>query len=78
MQTTMVPEQVKTQKIQAKVQVSRPEDKDVIFTIGSALEDFILLYFVLVRNILADMRTGYGCILFLAVNIRSTPLGWAR
>ncbi|GKA61239.1 DNA helicase [Tanacetum coccineum] len=51
MHTTMVLEQVKTQKIQAEVQVSRPEDKDVIFSFESALEDFILLYFVLVRNI---------------------------
>ncbi|GKB89335.1 hypothetical protein Tco_0961607 [Tanacetum coccineum] len=51
MQTTIVPEQVKIQKIQAGVQVSRLEDKDVIFSIGSALEDFILLYFVIVRNI---------------------------
>ncbi|GKD78219.1 hypothetical protein Tco_1340840 [Tanacetum coccineum] len=42
MQTIIVPEQVKTQKIQAGVQVSRLEDKDVIFSIGSALEDFIL------------------------------------
>ncbi|GJZ22974.1 hypothetical protein Tco_0560013, partial [Tanacetum coccineum] len=36
--TTMVPEQVKTKKIQAGVQVSRLEDKDVIFSIGSALD----------------------------------------
>ncbi|GJU75520.1 hypothetical protein Tco_1272590 [Tanacetum coccineum] len=47
----IVAEQVKTQKIQAGVQVSRLEDKDVIFNIGSALKDFIMLYFVLVRNI---------------------------
>ncbi|GJZ77888.1 hypothetical protein Tco_0642560 [Tanacetum coccineum] len=51
MYNTMVPKQVKTQKIQAGVQVSRLEDKDIIFSIGSALEDFILLYFILVRNI---------------------------
>ncbi|GJT68599.1 hypothetical protein Tco_1020079 [Tanacetum coccineum] len=38
MHTTMVPEQVKTQKIQVGVQVSRLEDKDVIFSIGSALD----------------------------------------
>ncbi|GJX29614.1 hypothetical protein Tco_0237693 [Tanacetum coccineum] len=43
MHTTMVPEQVKTKKIQAGVQVSRLEDKDVIFSIGSAL-DVILFY----------------------------------
>ncbi|GJT27230.1 retrovirus-related pol polyprotein from transposon TNT 1-94, partial [Tanacetum coccineum] len=51
MQTTIVPEQVKTQKIHAGVQVSRLEGKDVIFSIASALEDFILLDFVIVRNI---------------------------
>nr|GEV05971.1 reverse transcriptase domain-containing protein [Tanacetum cinerariifolium] len=44
MHTTMVPEQVKTQKIQAGVQVSRLEDKDVIFNIGSALDAIIFLY----------------------------------
>ncbi|GJU94939.1 hypothetical protein Tco_1319695 [Tanacetum coccineum] len=43
MHTTMVPEQVKTQKIQAGVQVSRLEDKDVIFSIGSALDVISLL-----------------------------------
>ncbi|GJW59307.1 DNA/RNA polymerases superfamily protein [Tanacetum coccineum] len=42
MHASMVPEQVKPQKIQAGVQVSRLEDKDVIFSIGSAL-DVILL-----------------------------------
>ncbi|GJY31230.1 hypothetical protein Tco_0414725 [Tanacetum coccineum] len=40
--TTMVPEQVKTQKIQAGVQVSRLEDKDVISSIGSALNVILL------------------------------------
>ncbi|GJZ49096.1 retrovirus-related pol polyprotein from transposon TNT 1-94 [Tanacetum coccineum] len=43
MHTTMVPEQVKTKKIQAGVQVSRLEDKDVIFSIGSALD--VTLFF---------------------------------
>ncbi|GKC68012.1 hypothetical protein Tco_1100610, partial [Tanacetum coccineum] len=52
MHNTMVPEQVKTQKIQDRVQVSRLEDKDVIFSIGSALEDFIfMLYLYLLGNI---------------------------
>ncbi|GKA18741.1 hypothetical protein Tco_0698656 [Tanacetum coccineum] len=41
MYTTMVPEQVKPQKIQAGVQVSRLEDKDVIFSTGSALDVII-------------------------------------
>ncbi|GJZ15979.1 RNA-directed DNA polymerase, eukaryota, reverse transcriptase zinc-binding domain protein [Tanacetum coccineum] len=50
-ETSSKRKQVKTQKIQAGVQVSRLEDKDVIFSIESALEDFILLYFVIVRNI---------------------------
>ncbi|GKA33220.1 hypothetical protein Tco_0719587 [Tanacetum coccineum] len=51
MHTTMVPEQVKTQKIQAGVQVSRQEDTNVIFSIGSTMEDFILFAILLVRNI---------------------------
>ncbi|GKA13394.1 hypothetical protein Tco_0693040 [Tanacetum coccineum] len=38
MYTTMVPDQVRTQKIQAGVQVSRLEDKDVIFNTRSTLE----------------------------------------
>ncbi|GJR88904.1 hypothetical protein Tco_0212915 [Tanacetum coccineum] len=51
MHTTMVLEQAKTQKIQAGVKVLRLEDKDVIFSIGSTLEDFIMLFFVIVRNV---------------------------
>ncbi|GJR15961.1 hypothetical protein Tco_0798613 [Tanacetum coccineum] len=47
-------EQVKTQKIQAGVPVSRLKDKDVIFSIGSTLEDFILFVFILVRNIVSE------------------------
>ncbi|GJV45054.1 succinate-semialdehyde dehydrogenase, mitochondrial-like protein [Tanacetum coccineum] len=55
MQTTMVPEQVETQKSQAEVQVSRPKDKDVIFSIGSALENFILgVFLFLFRNIVSN------------------------
>ncbi|GKB61345.1 hypothetical protein Tco_0917531, partial [Tanacetum coccineum] len=45
-------QQVKTQKSQAGVQVSRLEDKDVIFSIGSTLEDFICVVYVLDRNII--------------------------
>ncbi|GJT53817.1 hypothetical protein Tco_0988871 [Tanacetum coccineum] len=56
----MVPKQVKTQKIQAGLQVSRVEDKDVIFSIRSALEDFIMLYFVLVRNIVSPLESDLG------------------
>ncbi|GJV53021.1 hypothetical protein Tco_1448762 [Tanacetum coccineum] len=51
MHTKMVPYQVKSQKIQVGVQVSRLKDKDVIFSIGSTLEVFILFVFVLDRNI---------------------------
>ncbi|GJU67782.1 hypothetical protein Tco_1254041, partial [Tanacetum coccineum] len=78
MHTTMVPEQVKTMKIQAGAKVSRPEELrrhlqlwkcfgrlyyivivlvrnienlEDIFSFGSALEDFICVVFVLVRNI---------------------------
>ncbi|GJT95124.1 hypothetical protein Tco_1090642 [Tanacetum coccineum] len=43
MHTTMVPEQVKTQKIQARVQVSRQEDTNVIYSFGSTLEVLIVL-----------------------------------
>ncbi|GJY08116.1 hypothetical protein Tco_0375170 [Tanacetum coccineum] len=49
MHTTMVPAQVKTLKIQVEVQVSGPED---IFSIGRALEDFILLYLYLLGTLL--------------------------
>ncbi|GJX40982.1 ribonuclease H-like domain-containing protein [Tanacetum coccineum] len=50
MHTTMVPEQVKILKIEAGVQVSRPEDAKDIFSIGSTLEDLIFVVFVPVRN----------------------------
>ncbi|GKG49920.1 hypothetical protein Tco_0518694, partial [Tanacetum coccineum] len=46
MHTTMVPEQVKTNEIQAGVQVSRPEGTDDIFSIGNALEDIYFVVFV--------------------------------
>ncbi|GJX63934.1 hypothetical protein Tco_0296834 [Tanacetum coccineum] len=58
MHTTMVPDQVRTQKIQAGVQVSRLEGKDVIFSIGSTLEVFILVVFVLDRNICKKVDEG--------------------
>ncbi|GKF86269.1 hypothetical protein Tco_0254096, partial [Tanacetum coccineum] len=51
MHNIMVPEQVKTLKIQAGVQVFRPEDTEDIFSIESAMEDFITVVFVLVKNI---------------------------
>ncbi|GJW47209.1 hypothetical protein Tco_0078855 [Tanacetum coccineum] len=73
MQTTIVPEQVKTQKIHAGVQVSRLEGKDVIFSIASALEDFILLDFVIVRNIVEFKRislTGFRSCTTLLVTER--------
>ncbi|GJS39976.1 putative RNA-directed DNA polymerase [Tanacetum coccineum] len=50
MHTTMVPVQVKTLKIQAGVQVSRPEYAEDIFSIGRTLEDVIFVVLVLVRN----------------------------
>ncbi|GKB54547.1 hypothetical protein Tco_0905300 [Tanacetum coccineum] len=56
--------------MQAGVQVSRLEDKDIIFSIGSALEDFILLYFVIVRNIDSDMEQAS-----LKINVPSLGLG---
>ncbi|GJX11500.1 hypothetical protein Tco_0201359 [Tanacetum coccineum] len=51
----MVLEQLKTLKIQVGVQASRREDAEDIFSIGSALEDFISVVFVLVRNIIYSM-----------------------
>nr|GEW90979.1 zinc finger BED domain-containing protein RICESLEEPER 2 [Tanacetum cinerariifolium] len=48
---TRVRVQVKTLKIQAGVQVSRPEDTYDIFSIGSALKDIYFIVFVLGRNI---------------------------
>ncbi|GJV29912.1 hypothetical protein Tco_1386360 [Tanacetum coccineum] len=54
MHNTMVPEQVKTQKIQDGVQVSRLEDKDVIFSIGSALEDFIFMLYLYLLGTLPE------------------------
>ncbi|GJZ69644.1 ribonuclease H-like domain-containing protein [Tanacetum coccineum] len=54
MQHELVPEQVKTQKIQAGVQVSRLEDKDVIFSIGSAMENIISLLESLWVTIIID------------------------
>nr|GEU82854.1 hypothetical protein [Tanacetum cinerariifolium] len=58
MHSTMVPEQVKTQKIQAGVQVSTLEDKDVIFSTGSALEDFIscILYLNIIQAVVQVSR----------------------
>ncbi|GJU98944.1 hypothetical protein Tco_1328215 [Tanacetum coccineum] len=50
MHTTMVPEQVRIRDSKLSTR-SKLEDKDVIFSIGNALEDFILLYFILDRNI---------------------------
>ncbi|GJX35257.1 hypothetical protein Tco_0246814 [Tanacetum coccineum] len=53
-ETLPIRKQVKIQKIQAGVPVSRLKGKDVIFSIGSTLEDFILFVFVLVRNIVSE------------------------
>ncbi|GKD78793.1 hypothetical protein Tco_1341414 [Tanacetum coccineum] len=43
MHTTMVPEQVKTMKIQAEYTFQDKENSEDIFSFGSALKDFILL-----------------------------------
>ncbi|GJT03157.1 hypothetical protein Tco_0824326 [Tanacetum coccineum] len=59
MHSKMDPEQVKTLKIQAGVQVSRPKDAEDIFSIGSALKDFISVVFVLVRNIELSKASDY-------------------
>nr|GEZ33980.1 hypothetical protein [Tanacetum cinerariifolium] len=44
MHTAMVPEQVKTIKIQARIQVLRPRDSEDNFSFGSALEDGEVVY----------------------------------
>ncbi|GJT42477.1 hypothetical protein Tco_0951192 [Tanacetum coccineum] len=46
--------QVETKKIQAGVQVSRLEDKDVIFSFEAPWMSFYFVVFVLVRNIIED------------------------
>ncbi|GJY34486.1 hypothetical protein Tco_0418955 [Tanacetum coccineum] len=46
--TTMVSVQVKTQKIQAGVQVQDQEYSEDIFSFGSAFKDFIMLYLYLI------------------------------
>ncbi|GKA36182.1 hypothetical protein Tco_0722673 [Tanacetum coccineum] len=51
MHTKMVQEQVNTMKIQAEIQVLRRGELRDNFSCGSALEDYITLLFVLVRNI---------------------------
>ncbi|GKB85130.1 RNA-directed DNA polymerase, eukaryota, reverse transcriptase zinc-binding domain protein [Tanacetum coccineum] len=51
MHTTMVPEQVKTQKIQAGVQVSRQKVTNVIFSIRSTLEVLIVLLLKMLRMV---------------------------
>ncbi|GJS59917.1 hypothetical protein Tco_0654701 [Tanacetum coccineum] len=60
----MVPEQVKTKKIQAGVQVSRLEDKDVIFSIGSALDVILFCCICMDGNIVkrkyVARNTGNG------------------
>ncbi|GJX93587.1 hypothetical protein Tco_0348173 [Tanacetum coccineum] len=63
MHTIMVPEQVNTQKSQAGVQVSRLEDKDVIFSTGSTLEVFILFVFILDRNIIHEREQDQRALL---------------
>ncbi|GKA98384.1 hypothetical protein Tco_0826321 [Tanacetum coccineum] len=51
MHNTMVPEQVKIHRIQARVQVSRLEDKKSSVALEALQMNFIFLYFILVRNI---------------------------
>nr|GEU35319.1 zinc finger BED domain-containing protein RICESLEEPER 2-like [Tanacetum cinerariifolium] len=60
MHTTMVLDQVKSQKIQARVHVSRQEDTKVIFSTGSTFEEFILFVSVLNRNIVAKDEGNDG------------------
>ncbi|GJY43846.1 hypothetical protein Tco_0432059 [Tanacetum coccineum] len=56
LETSSKRNQVKSQKIQAEVQVSRIEDKDVIFSIGSTLEVFILFVLYFIGTLLESFR----------------------
>ncbi|GJV47901.1 hypothetical protein Tco_1438113 [Tanacetum coccineum] len=59
MHTTIVPEQVKTMKIQAGIQVSRPVNLKDNFSFGSALEDFIQLYLYLLGTLFTKLIVYY-------------------
>ncbi|GJV34547.1 hypothetical protein Tco_1394947 [Tanacetum coccineum] len=59
MLTTMVPEQVKTMKIQAGIQVSSPGELKDNFNFGSALEDFIQLYLYLLGTLFTKLIDYY-------------------
>ncbi|GJR56192.1 hypothetical protein Tco_1406713 [Tanacetum coccineum] len=54
MHTTMVPEQVKTMKIQAGIQVSRPRELTRQLQLWKRFGRLYLIVFVLVRNIVTD------------------------
>ncbi|GJY75690.1 retrovirus-related pol polyprotein from transposon TNT 1-94 [Tanacetum coccineum] len=69
MQTTTVPEQVKTQKIQAGVQVSRLEDKDVIFSIGSASD---VIIFICIMYLLGTLLESS----WVTIGIKAQPEGF--
>ncbi|GJT30299.1 hypothetical protein Tco_0910574 [Tanacetum coccineum] len=56
MHTTMVPEQVKTMKIQAGVQGSRPKELRRHLQLWKRFGRLYLIVFVLVRNILIEIK----------------------
>ncbi|GJV08360.1 hypothetical protein Tco_1346016 [Tanacetum coccineum] len=78
MDTTMVPDQVKTQKIQAGVQVSRHEDSKVIFSTGSTLEGFILFVFVLDRNIVSEVDNDLHQFLCISTCVNEQTYGYFK
>ncbi|GJT08944.1 hypothetical protein Tco_0843406 [Tanacetum coccineum] len=57
MHTTMVPEQVKTMKIQAGIQVSRPRELTRQLQLWKRFGRLYLIVFVLVRNIVHALET---------------------
>ncbi|GKA70378.1 ribonuclease H-like domain-containing protein [Tanacetum coccineum] len=60
MHTTMVPEQVKTMKIQAGIQVSRPGELRRQLQLWKRFGRLYLIVFVFVRNIFKDAKTLFA------------------
>ncbi|GKC42289.1 hypothetical protein Tco_1060011 [Tanacetum coccineum] len=67
MHTTMVPEQVKTMKIQAGIQVSRPRELTRQLQLWKRFGRLYLIVFVLVRNIVIRLssESWIGCLVDL-------------
>ncbi|GJW55140.1 hypothetical protein Tco_0099225 [Tanacetum coccineum] len=84
MHTTMVPEQVKTMKIQAGIQVSRPGELKRQLQLWKRFGRLYSIVFVLVRNIVqgienkakTDCSSVAGCVFHLSPE-RSWVRGWS-